>query len=177
VPVLRISTGYRMLAQHVPSDHSEFHRLSQEGLAALRRHEHERASRLLNAGLRLWRGEPLADVTEHLISAERSQLVENRLEALEGWLEAELELGRHRQIVPELTGLVAHHPLRERFRALLMTALYRSERQAEAMSLYRSGRQILADQLGVEPGLMLVQTYQAILTGEVRTLMPDALAS
>jgi DNA-binding SARP family transcriptional activator len=72
---------------------------------------------------------------------------------------------------------VAHHPLREQFRALLMTALYRSDRQADAMSVYLAGRRMLAEELGVEPGLLLARTYQAVLTGEVRTRMPQQLAS
>ncbi|WP_035847805.1 AfsR/SARP family transcriptional regulator [Kitasatospora azatica] len=174
-PLLRSRAGYRLLAEEVPCDHVEFAHRTRDGLAALRAQEYARAAEQLTRALALWRGEALADTTEQLVEAERPSLEEARLEALEGRIEAELILGRHRQLIPELTRLVSRHPMRERFRALLMTALYRSERQAEAMSLFRDGRRILVDELGVEPGRLLVRTYEAILSGEVRTLMPHQL--
>jgi DNA-binding SARP family transcriptional activator len=177
IPLVRIRTGYQLLAQHVRYDYREFLRLSAEGRSALDAQEFERAADLLNEALALWQGEALADATEHLIMTERPRLEEFRLETLESRIEAELIIGRHRQLVSELTGLVAHHPLREQFRALLMTALYRSDRQADAMSVYLAGRRMLAEELGVEPGLLLARTYQAVLTGEVRTRMPQQLAS
>ncbi|AUG78209.1 hypothetical protein CFP65_3413 [Kitasatospora sp. MMS16-BH015] len=177
VPLVRIRTGYRLIAEDVVCDLTEFGSHAQEGMRALRTQRYEYASEQLRAALSLWRGEALADVTDHLVFAERPQLDEARLEALEAWIEVELILGRHRQLVSELTGLVAHYPMRERFRALLMTALYRSERQAEAMNLYLDGRRLLADELGVEPGRLLTRTYEGILTGEVRTVMPHQLVS
>ncbi|GJF28401.1 hypothetical protein KNE206_11010 [Kitasatospora sp. NE20-6] len=177
VPLIRIRTGYQLMAQHVPYDYREFTRLSDEGHRALHAQDFAPAAALLGEALALWRGEALADATDHLVLAERPRLEEYRLEALESRIEAELILGRHRQLVSELTGLVAHHPMRERFRALLMTALYRSDRQAEALTAYIDGRRMLAEELGVEPGLLLARTYQAVLTGEVRTRMPQQLAS
>ncbi|MDH6135315.1 DNA-binding SARP family transcriptional activator [Kitasatospora sp. MAA4] len=175
VPLVRIRSGYRLMADQIPCDYTEFTHRSQAGLQALRGQEYERAAQQLRTALALWRGEALVDATDHLIDAERPQLEEERLEVLEGWIEAELILGRHRQLIPELTRLVAQYPMRERFRALLMTALYRSERQADALSTYLDGRRILADELGVEPGRLLARTYEAVLSGEVRTLMPHQL--
>jgi DNA-binding SARP family transcriptional activator len=175
VPLVRIRTGYRLIAEQVPCDLTRFTELSQSGFKALREQRFELAAEQLRAALSLWHGEALADVTDHLVFAERPQLDEARLEALEARIEVDLILGRHRQLISELTGLVSQHPMRERFRALLMTALYRSERQAEAMSLYLDGRRILADELGVEPGRLLARTYEAILSGEVRTVMPHQL--
>ncbi len=177
VPLVRISSGYRLNASQISCDYTEFANRSQNGLRALRAQQYESACEQLRSALALWRGDALTDVTEELVAAERPQLEELRLEALEAWIEAELILGRHRQLVPELTRLVAGHPMRERFRALLMTALYRSERQAEAMSLYLDGRRLLAEELGVEPGRLLARTYQAVLSGEVRTLMPHQLVN
>ncbi|WP_035800616.1 AfsR/SARP family transcriptional regulator [Kitasatospora mediocidica] len=176
VPLVRIRSGYRLLAEGIPCDYTEFGRRSRAGLQSLREQDFERASEQLGSALALWQGEALAEVTDQLIDAERPQLEEERLETLEAWIEAELILGRHRQLVPELTRLVARHPMRERFRALLMTALYRSERQADAMSTYLAGRRLLAEELGVEPGRLLTRTYQAVLSGEVRSLMPHQLA-
>ncbi|MGK4582327.1 AfsR/SARP family transcriptional regulator [Kitasatospora sp. HPMI-4] len=177
VPLVRLRMGYRLIAEHVPCDLTRFTQLSQEGFRALREQRYELASERLRESLGFWHGEALADVTDHLVLAERPRLDEARLEALEAMIEVDLILGRHRQLISELTGLVTQYPMRERFRALLMTALYRSERQAEAMSLYLDGRRILADELGVEPGRLLVRTYQAILSGEVRTAVPHQLAS
>lgn len=177
VSLVRIRGGYQMSWGDVPCDYTEFKRLSQEGLRALRSQEFEGALKNLTAALSLWRGECLTDATDHLIMVERPQLEEARIETLEARLEAELILGQHRHVVSELTGLVSHYPMRERFRALLMTALYRSERQAEAMSLYADGRRILAEELGVEPGLLLSRTYEAILAGDARTMLPHQLTS
>ncbi|MFJ8625990.1 BTAD domain-containing putative transcriptional regulator [Kitasatospora sp. NPDC093550] len=177
VALVRIRSGYRLLAERVPSDLGRFAELSQGGLNALREQRFEAAAERLREALGCWHGEALADVTDHLAQAERPQLEEARLEALEARIEVDLILGRHRQLISELTGLVSQHPMRERFRALLMTALYRSERQAEAMSLYLDGRRILADELGVEPGRLLARTYEAILSGEVRTAMPHQLVN
>src|SRR5437870_3068173 len=83
---------------------------------------------------------------------ERGRLEEERLEALEERIEAELALGRHAALVGELEALVATHPLRERLRKQLMIALYRCGRQAEALAAYREARRLLVEKLGIEPG-------------------------
>ena len=124
--------------------------------------ETQAASDTLREALALWRGPPLADLGE-VARAERTQLEEQRASALEQRIDAELELGRHAELVPEIEALVREDPLRERRRAQLMLALYRSGRQADALDAYRSGRKLLADELGLEPGVELRQLEKRIL--------------
>ena len=119
----------------------------------LRRFEELTAGGDLDEALALWRGPPLPEFRdEHWAAPAIARLEELRLVALENRVESDLEMGRHAQLVGELEGLVAEHPLRERVRAQLMLALYRSGRQAEALEVYREGRSALVDQLGIEPG-------------------------
>jgi DNA-binding SARP family transcriptional activator len=120
------------------------------------------ASELRDA-LSLWRGPPLADVAEPFARVEAARLQELRLLALEAKVDAELALGRHRELVPELENLVAAEPLCERIRAQLMTALYRSGRQADALRVFREGRRTLVAELGIEPAPLLRRLEQAIL--------------
>src|SRR5919109_577114 len=112
----------------------------------------------------LWRDTPLADFSEEPFAATAvGRLEEQRLEALEQRIEADLALGRHASLVPELEALVADHPYRERLRALLMLALYRSGRQADALRAYRTARRTLGDDLGLEPSRELRELEAAIL--------------
>jgi DNA-binding SARP family transcriptional activator/tetratricopeptide (TPR) repeat protein len=119
------------------------------------------------AALALWRGEPLADVeSELLASLQAPRLAELRLQALESCIEAGLHLGRHGELIGELRQLAAAQPLRERLHALLMLALYRDSRQAEALAAYRQARAVLAEELGTEPGPELKQLHQRILAAD-----------
>ena len=112
----------------------------------------EERSDALRRALALWRGPPLGDLAfEHFAQAEIARLEELRLAALEQRIDADLASGRHAEVVGEIEALVGRHPLRERLRAHLMLALYRSGRQAEALEAYRSGRLELSEQLGLEP--------------------------
>jgi DNA-binding SARP family transcriptional activator len=123
----------------------------------------ERAETLREA-LALWRGEALADLTyEPFVQAEAARLEELRLVALEERIAADLQLGGHTEVVPELESLIAAHPLRDRFRCQLMLALYRSGRQADALATYREGRRLLSDELGLEPGPELQELERQIL--------------
>jgi DNA-binding SARP family transcriptional activator len=123
-----------------------------------------RRSRLLTEALALWRGPALAGLTaEPFARPAARRLEELRLAALERRLEADLELGRHEQLVAELESLVDAEPLREQPRRQLMLALYRSGRQAEALARYREGRRVLVEELGIEPGPSLQQLERAIL--------------
>jgi DNA-binding SARP family transcriptional activator len=138
----------------------------------------DHASRLLHDALGLWRGPALADLAgEPFMQAEILRLEELRLAALEWRIETDLALGRHRELVGELEVLVHEHPLRERPRAQLMLALYRSGRQAEALDLYREGRRLLVDELGIEPGLELQELEKAILTHDLELSSPGPPAS
>jgi DNA-binding SARP family transcriptional activator len=123
--------------------------------------------RMLREALALWRGEPLADVAyEGFAETEIRRLEELRLDALESRIDAELELGLGSELVADLEGLVAEHPLRERFRGQLMLALYRAGRQAEALQAYHDARETLVEELGVEPGPPLNELYRSILRQE-----------
>jgi DNA-binding SARP family transcriptional activator/tetratricopeptide (TPR) repeat protein len=114
--------------------------------------------------LSLWRGPALSDFAyERFAQGEIARLEELRLACLEDRVEADFASGRHSSLVGELEALVAEHPLRERFRAQLMLALYRSGRQAEALDVYQDARRTLVDELGIEPGRSLRQLHQAIL--------------
>ena len=122
------------------------------------------AGDVLREALALWRGPALAEFTyEPFAMTAISRLDELRLLALEKRIDAELTLGRHGDLVPELEVLVAEHPLRERFRAQLMLGLYRAGRQAEALEVFQAARRTLVDQLGIEPGPALNELEGAIL--------------
>ncbi|GAA2422307.1 hypothetical protein GCM10010191_37560 [Actinomadura vinacea] len=130
------------------------------------------ARELLRTGLSRWRGEPLAGVPGPYARAQRIRLAERRLAALETRLELDLELGAHAELVPELSALVAAHPLRERLRGRLMLALHRAGRHAEALAVYAETRRTLVEDLGIEPGQDLAALHQRLLT-ESKHIGPD----
>ena len=136
----------------------------------------DEAAELLRQALALWRGPPLAELDGSFARPERARLDEQRLSALEQRIAADLELGRHAQLVPELEGLVREHPLRERLRGQLMLALYRCGRQAEALDVYRTGRRLLDEELGLEPGEELRRLERAILNHDP-SLEPPVVAA
>jgi DNA-binding SARP family transcriptional activator len=143
------------------SDLARFEELTERARAEA---DAERRARLLREALELWRGEPLAEFRrEPFAQTAAARLAELRLDALGRRIEAELELGRHEQLVGELTALVEEEPLREQLRGQLMLALYRSGRQVDALAVYREGRRLLVDELGVEPGRELQALERAIL--------------
>ncbi|MEU5163964.1 BTAD domain-containing putative transcriptional regulator [Streptomyces sp. NPDC020875] len=125
-----------------------------------------RASTLLDKSLGLWDGEPLANVPGPYAENQRVRLEEWRLQLLETRLDLDLEVGAHAEAVSELTALTAAHPLRERMRELLMLALYRSGRQAEALAVYADTRRLLADELGVDPNPELSRLQERILRAD-----------
>jgi DNA-binding SARP family transcriptional activator len=121
-------------------------------------------ARTLRDALALWRGAPLADLAyEPFAQPEIARLEELRWAALEARIDAELASGRHAELVGELQALVAEHPLRERLHGQLMLALYRSGRQADALEAYRGARELLLDELGLEPSEDLKRLEAAIL--------------
>ncbi|MCB5911259.1 AfsR/SARP family transcriptional regulator [Streptomyces pinistramenti] len=125
-----------------------------------------RARDLLESALAQWDGEPLAGLGGPYADNQRTRLDEWRRSLIESRLELELELGCHTEAVSELTSLTAAHPLRERLRELLMLALYRSGRQAEALAVYADTRKLLADELGVDPRASLSELQQRILRAD-----------
>ena len=116
----------------------------------------------LDAALGLWRGVAFAAVPGPFAETERARLGELRSLAAEERADVLLSLGRHEEVVPDLTAMVADQPLRERMRGLLMVALYRSGRQAEALRVYQDGKRVLAEELGIDPGLDLTRIHQQI---------------
>jgi YVTN family beta-propeller protein len=156
--------GYLLCVEEGELDLEAFEGLAAEGLRAREGGDPERAARILRAAESRWRGRPLADLEfERFARVEIERLEELRLTTVEERIEAELALARNGPLVAELELLVAEHPLRERLRGQLMLALYRCGRQAEALEAYRSGRELLVEQLGLEPGPRLKELHQAIL--------------
>ena len=157
--------GYVLRVKPGELDLDTFERRLAEGQSALERGDPAGAVAALREAESLWRGRPLADLEfEPFARLEVERLEELRLAAVEDRIEAALALGRHAALVPELETLVSEHPLRERLRGLLMVALYRAGRQAEALDAYRAGRRELLDELGLEPGPDLQELERAILT-------------
>src|ERR671936_1898993 len=152
--------GYVLRVDPERFDLARFERLTAEARGADAR---ERAEKL-RAALALWRGPALEDLAfEPFARDEVGRLEEARLAALEDCIDAELELGRDGELVGELESLVEQNPLRERFRAQLMRALYRAGRQADALAAFQSAREVLTEELGLEPGEELRKLQQAIL--------------
>ena len=158
--------GYLIAVRRGELDVARFAELQAAGIAAARAGAWENASSQLAAALGLWRGQPLADIQSPLLTAEVPRLAEMRLAALEYRIDADLHLGRHRQVTAELAALAAAEPLRERVNELLMLALYRSGQQAAALAAYRQARRRLVDELGVEPGPALHKLNQRILQSD-----------
>ncbi|MCK2220544.1 AAA family ATPase [Actinomadura sp. ATCC 31491] len=135
---------------------------------------HPRALRLLDLALARWRGTALSGLPGPFAEAERARLTDLRLAALERRAESLLELGRHAEAADELRDLVRRHPLRERARELLMTALFRSGRRAEALEVYEEGRVVLAEALGLSPGEGLRRCQAMILRADALAAGDDA---
>ncbi len=158
------SPGYVVRLEPGALDLHRFERLVDEGRSLLARGLAAEASERLREALALWRGPALADFAyESFAQAAITRLEEVRLAALDLRIDADLVLGRHDELVGELEALVADHPLRERLRGYLMTALYRSGRQAEALDAYQDTRRALIDGLGIDPSMALQELERAIL--------------
>ena len=165
--------GYALAAGPDQLDAGRFERLARAGGEALEHGEAAAAAARFREALGLWRGRALADVTDvEALARESTRLEELRLVALEGRIEADVELGLAADVAGELGSLVAEHRLRERLWRLLVLALYRSGRQADALAAYRRARAVLADELGIEPGEELRRLEQAVLRQQVPAAAP-----
>jgi DNA-binding SARP family transcriptional activator len=160
--VLTKPPGYSLRVGDGELDVDRFEQLVSEGRELLAT-DPKAASKRLREALALWRGPPLAEFTEPFARDAGARLEDSRLAALEDRIEADLALGRHATLVPEVEDLVAREPLRERPRGQLMLALYRSGRQADALDLYRRTRETLIDELGIEPSPALQELERRIL--------------
>jgi DNA-binding SARP family transcriptional activator len=162
--------GYAIRTGTAQLDTPRFERLAAAGQAALSSGEATAAASHFSQALALWHGPALADVRDvQPLALEAARLEELRLMAAEGRIEAHLALGRHREITGQLRTLTAQYPLRERLWRLLVLALSRSERQADALAAYRQARNMLATELALEPNEELRRLDQAVRHGIHRT--------
>ncbi len=168
-------SGYLLTVGSGELDVDRFDRLVSDGRAGLEKGAAELASERLAEALSLWRGEPLADLSFESFEAERAVLRERRHAAHELRIDAQLALGDHDGLVPELEELIAEHPYRERLRAQLMLALYRAGRQADALAAFQATRETLAEELGIDPSPELRELERAILRQDA-SLLPAAAA-
>ena len=172
--LLTRAPGYVLELGPEAIDAHRFSRLAQEGGAALEAGEAAVAEVALREALALWRGPALADfLYEPFAQTQIARLEELRTVVVEERIEADLALGRHVELVSELEALVQAERLRERPRAQLMLALYRSGRQADALAAYRDARETLVDELGIEPGPELKELEAAILRQDESLLLEE----
>lgn len=158
--------GYALTLHDAVIDLDEYRVLEREGLSALTERDDDRAVGIFNEALGLWRGEALADV-EHgrVLEPAVAGLEQSRLTIVECRLEAELRRGRHRESLSELVSLSAQYSFNENLRALHMLALYRSGCRGQALEVYGALRELMIDQLGIEPSTRLRRLHHALLTG------------
>ena len=163
-----VAPGYLIRVEPGELDLHLYAELCASGREAVRDGRWAEASADLTTALGLWRGRPVADVPDlYGHDSQIQRLLESRLLALEGRVEADLQLGRQQEVIGELRVLVAEHPLREVFHGQLMLALYRADRQAEALEVFQELRRVLVDELGVEPSVAVRELFQRILRAEV----------
>lgn len=159
--------GYVLEVPPSAVDATEFDRLSAEGHAAFAAGDMAAASALLGAASALWRGPVLVDVRHgHQLGIEVTRLEESRIGVLERRIRADLRLGRHHELIGELSALTGHHPMDEALHAHLIVALYRAGRAPRALAVYQKLRQTLIEELGLEPSGRLQLLQRAILRGE-----------
>jgi DNA-binding SARP family transcriptional activator len=161
-----VGDGYQLVLAPGDLDLAQFRELTALSEVARRRGDHEIVRAALREALALWKGPALAGMRGAYANAQRMRMNSLRTAALEACLKAELELGASSEVVAELTELVAADQLNERLRAMLMLALYRSGRQAAALSTYADARSMLAEELGVDPSPTLQVMYQRILRAD-----------
>jgi DNA-binding SARP family transcriptional activator len=172
-PVVTRAPGYLLRVKRAALDRGRFEDLVE---AADRLTEPEKAGALLCEALALWRGPAFDGIDLDACQAEAVRLGERRLAVIEKRVDLDLRQGLYSGLVAELRGLTREYPLRERFWGQLMLALYRTERRADALDVYREVRRMLVDELGVEPGPALRQIQHTILAGpdEVKPVVPPA---
>ncbi|MGW5352854.1 AfsR/SARP family transcriptional regulator [Streptomyces sp. NPDC004031] len=168
-PIATHSPGYLLSLGDDTLDVHEFQQLVARGRTAMKRNRHEEASAVLGQALTLWRGPVLSELRHgQTVNSFAAWAEEARLECIEMRTDADLELGCHRELVGQLYSLTAEHPLREAFHRQLMLALYRSERQSDALRVYANVRSTLNSELGIEPGRALRDLQRSILLDDGR---------
>ncbi|MEV6264945.1 AfsR/SARP family transcriptional regulator [Streptomyces sp. NPDC051784] len=165
--------GYLLQVQPGQVDAHEFGQLTASGRAAHEAGDHYAASDLLGRALKMWQGPALVDVrVGTVLELEVLRMEEDRMAALERRIDADLVIGRHAEIVPELRVLVARHPMHENFCAQLMTALHRSGGAWRALEAYQRLRVTLVAELGLEPSARLQRLHQAVLSADPALDLP-----
>ena len=177
-PIATAAGGYRLGVDPDLLDAERLRSLIAQARSCIADGDSDPASQLLQEALALWRGSTLAGIPlESFGRDEVAQLDELRLAALMDRIDCDLALGRHEQVLGELNLLVREHPLRERLRAQQMLALYRADRQADALDVYAEARQTLVDDLGIEPCEALQRLQQAILRHDPSLETPEGTAA
>ncbi|WP_290055742.1 AfsR/SARP family transcriptional regulator, partial [Amycolatopsis solani] len=169
--------GYRIELSGCTVDLLDFAGLAAEGDSAAAAGDHETAERRYEQALDQWQGPALGGLKSRFAETEAARLADLRLDVLEKRIDCAFALDRGAGLVNELTALVAEHPLRERLRGQLMTALWTTGRQADALRCYQAGRNLLVEELGVEPGPELRALHQRILRGDAVPPEPGAPAA
>jgi DNA-binding SARP family transcriptional activator/pimeloyl-ACP methyl ester carboxylesterase len=183
---LRQSLGDDLIATEAPGyalriaasdvDVGRFRALVRDGEMAMAVGDPAKASAVLGEAVALWRGEPFGGVAAHTgLATEGVRLTEEYLSARETMFNATLAAGRHSELIGELEALVGDHPFRERFWGYLMVALYRCGRQADALATYQRARNLLVEELGLEPGGELRRIEEAILRHDESLAAPDRI--
>ncbi|MGY5068588.1 AfsR/SARP family transcriptional regulator [Streptomyces griseus] len=162
--ITREGRGYRLRADRGELDSARFEDLANAARAASAAGDHERSRRLFDEALGLWRGPAFGEIADvPALRAEATRLDELRLGVLEERVDVDLRLGRHGEVLGELTALTMEHPFRERMWAQLMLALYRCGRRADALLAYLQVRDVLVEETGLEPGHRLRNLHRAVL--------------
>ena len=169
--VARLGAGYVLRLDPDLIDAVRLERLVEQARAASARGDHGAAAATFREAIGLVHGPPLGGLLDSWFARDAAARLDELVQAAhEGLVDSELALGRHADVVAGLVDLVARHPLRERFRAQLMIALYRSGRQADALQAYRDARQYLLDELGLDPGPELRALERSVLSATIRSL-------
>jgi len=166
--------GYLIQVPTEALDLARFEALAERASAAAADGRVREAVAGLREALALWYGQAGAGMESAVVQAAATRLNERRISVLQDCLDLELQLGKHRQLIGELSELAAEYPLNERFRGQLMLALYRSGRQADALESLRVARQLLREELGLDPGEELCRLERAILTRDPQLDLPGA---
>lgn len=172
VEVIRNSTSYTLKIDPACVDIHRARALVRQAEAAVEAGQDGMASELYQQALQFWRGEPLCGLSGDWAELARAGLKRERLSALTGYFAAELRLGRHAQVIGELSTAVSEHPLDEALASQLMLCLYRSHRHAEALNVFHWIKAELANQLGIDPGPGLRQLHEELLRNDSSLQLP-----